>query len=241
MVTVGGNAIGRLFAEQRHRLCRQVSLSARPALPWRRRGKTAVLGVPGWAILVASLLAVATASGQLITATLSEPDAIIFSSREDSGLRFVASPVQPQARRRVVEGGSGAALPNPPRSVTDFLGSAATALAEAHSRNSKYPSDAGPFLDHFDPEMPGLAALRGDVGGLVAEASVSSVIEPVADEGDDLKRTLELDWILEINGYPTGHIMRRKIVKVTIEKRNDKQKAWKFTVFDPIDFFKPPS
>jgi hypothetical protein len=31
--------------------------------------------------------------------------------------------------------------------------------------------------------------------------------------------------------------MRRKIVTITLEKR---QKDWKFTSFDPIDFFKPP-
>jgi hypothetical protein len=54
----------------------------------------------------------------------------------------------------------------------------------------------------------------------------------VSDAGDDHKRTLELDWILQIEGQP----MRRKVVKVTIEKR---KKDWKFTAFDPIDFFKP--
>jgi hypothetical protein len=125
-----------------------------------------------------------------------------------------------------------AQLPKPPQSVIDFLASAATALSEAHSQDSSYPSDPGPFLDHFDSDMPGFGSLRGDVEGLVTEASVSSSIEPVSDAGDDHKRTLELDWILQIEGQP----MRRKVVKVTIEKR---KKDWKFTAFDPIDFFKP--
>jgi hypothetical protein len=137
--------------------------------------------------------------------------------------------VRPRKHRRVVSGSSGATLPTPPQYIMDFLGAAASALAEGH----RLPFDADPFLDTFDSAMPGYAALSGDVRGLLAEAGVASFIEPLTDVGDDRKRTLELDWILEMHGYP----MRRKIVTITLEKR---QKDWKFTSFDPIDFFKPP-
>ncbi len=119
-----------------------------------------------------------------------------------------------------------------PQSVVDFLASAASALSEAHSLRPSIASDAGPFLDHFDSDMPGFATLRDELEALVTEASVSSSIEIVSDEGNDGKRTLQLDWILQIEGQPT----RRKIINATIEKR---KKDWKFTALDPIDFFKP--
>jgi hypothetical protein len=131
-------------------------------------------------------------------------------------------------------GAAMAQLPQTPQDVVDFLASSANLLANAHSENSQYPSDAGPFLDRFDTSMPGYPELSGDVQGLVAQSSVSSSIEVVSDEGDARKRTLELDWIVQIPDQPT----RRKIVKVTIEKR---KKDWKFTRFEPIDLFRPPS
>ena len=61
---------------------------------------------------------------------------------------------------------------------------------------------------------------------------VGSSIEVVSDAGDDHKRTMELDWILQIEDQPT----RRKIIKVTIEKEKTN---WKFTSLEPIDFFRP--
>jgi hypothetical protein len=127
-----------------------------------------------------------------------------------------------------------AQLPQTPQSVIDFLAGAAGALSQAHSDDSAAPSDAGPFFDYFDSNMPEYSTLRGYVEALVAQAAVSSSIEVVTDSGDDKKRTLELDWVLQIQDQP----MRRRVVKVTIEKR---KKDWKFTALDPVDFFKPGS
>jgi hypothetical protein len=159
------------------------------------------------------------------------------STEPRSSVIYLGSTARPRKYRRVIEGSSGAMLLNPPPKIMDFLGVAAGARAEAHSQILRYPSAPIPFLDQFDSGMPGLAALTGDVRGLLAEASVASDIEPVTDEGDDQKRTLKLDWILKIRGDPTQYAMRRKIVTITVEKR---KKGWKFTAFDPIDFFKPP-
>jgi hypothetical protein len=135
----------------------------------------------------------------------------------------------------VMTGGMALAqLPQTPQSVVDFLASAAGALSQAHSDDSTIPSDAGRFFDHFDSNMPGLATLKGYVEGLVVQSDVSSSIELVSDVGDDRKRTLELDWVLQVQDQP----MRRRIVKVIIEKG---KKDWKFTSLEPIDFFKPGS
>lgn len=117
------------------------------------------------------------------------------------------------------------AMADSPEMVT-FLRSTASALAEAHDEHN-----AREFLDQFDHAMPGFATLRDEVEELVARAEVGSAIEIATESGDENQRTLELDWVLEIQDQQP----RRKVVKCTIEKRG---KGWKFTSLEPIDFFK---
>ena len=111
-----------------------------------------------------------------------------------------------------------------PKDVLNFIRTAAEALAN---------QDAGDFLSHFDPKMPGYGQLSSDVRSLLDRSEVSSSIEFVSDQGDARKRSLQLDWLLQIDQNPP----RRKIVKCEIEKRGTK---WKIVSFDPIGFFNPP-
>jgi hypothetical protein len=110
--------------------------------------------------------------------------------------------------------------------MVNFLRSTAAALAEAHDEH-----DTRAFLDQFDHSMPGFATLRDQVEELVARAEVGSAIEIATESGDENRRTLELDWVLEIQDQRP----RRKVVKCTVEKQG---KNWKFTRLEPIDFFK---
>jgi hypothetical protein len=112
-----------------------------------------------------------------------------------------------------------------PPDVVQFLRSTATALANAHDNGAQE------FLDHFDRSMPGFATLRDEVEALVARAEVGSTIDVVSDSGDNHRRRIELDWVLEIQDQAP----RRKVIKCTIEKRG---KSWKFTSLEPLDFFK---
>ena len=114
------------------------------------------------------------------------------------------------------------ALAEPPADVLKFLSSAAEALADGDPRA---------FLAKFDRKMPGYAALRDEIEGLLAAHEVGSTIEVVNDEGDNQKRTLELDWLLSI----TGVGQRRQIVKCKIEHQG---KEWKITALDPVEFLK---
>jgi hypothetical protein len=115
--------------------------------------------------------------------------------------------------------------------VVSFLHSTAAALANGHDGGSRGEPDIGPFLENFDPAMPGFTEFRGEIEELLTRAAVGTVIEVITDEGDEKKRALELDWLLEIEDQPP----RRKIVKCTIERVKG---AWKITALDPIDFFK---
>jgi hypothetical protein len=112
-----------------------------------------------------------------------------------------------------------------PADVIQFLRSTATVLADAHENG---PQE---FLDHFDRDMPDYAIFRGYLETLVARAEVGSAIDIVSDSGNEQKRVMELDWLLEIQDQAP----RRKIIKCTIEKRG---KNWKFTSIEPVDFFK---
>ena len=95
--------------------------------------------------------------------------------------------------------------------------------------------DADAFLDSFDPKMAEYEKLRDEIQDLFGTArEIGSTIDVITDEGDEQKRTLELDWLLKIdNAEP-----RRQIVKCQVEKRG---KKWKITALDPVEFFKAPA
>ena len=119
-----------------------------------------------------------------------------------------------------------------PPDVLSFLHALGTDLANAHPDPVNNPEgSARPFLDHFDPAMPGYAKLRDEVEDLTARGQVGSVIEIASDSGDERRRVMELDWVLEIENKPP----RRQLVKCTIGKKG---RSWKITEFAPVEFFK---
>jgi hypothetical protein len=108
-----------------------------------------------------------------------------------------------------------------------------TAAAEALVND-----DSASFLDSFDRNMPGYAALQDNVKGLLAAYNVGATIEEITDEGDDRKRTVELDWLLILSqkgATNSPQQTRRQVVKCTVERRG---KQWKITALEPLDFFK---
>jgi len=119
-----------------------------------------------------------------------------------------------------------------PPDVVDFLRALGTDLANAYPDPLNHPDrSAREFLDHFDPKMPGYEKLRDEVEELTTRAEVGSVIEVASESGDERRRVMELDWVLEIQDRSP----RRQLVKCTIEQ---KRKRWKIVSFDPINFFK---
>jgi murein L,D-transpeptidase YcbB/YkuD len=92
--------------------------------------------------------------------------------------------------------------------------------------------DADAFLDQFDSKMPQYEKLRDEIQDLFGAAQeIGSTIDVITDEGEDQKRTLELDWLLKIDNNDP----RRQIVKCQVEKQG---KKWKITALDPVEFFK---
>ncbi len=109
-----------------------------------------------------------------------------------------------------------------PKDVLDLFQSAAEALANNNARG---------FCDKFDRAWEGYRQLHDDIEDLLARAQVGSSIEIASDDGDDTKRTLELDWLLSIEGEQPRH----KIIKCRIEKQG---KKWKIVALEPAGFFR---
>jgi hypothetical protein len=114
--------------------------------------------------------------------------------------------------------------------VIDLFSSMAAALSEINVPQ---------FMDAFDKDMPDYDKLKTGATALVRQADVSSSVEPLSDEGDDTKRTVEFDWYLEIRSLlPDGPLVRRREV-VHCELRKEK-KHWKIVALKPIEFFGAP-
>jgi hypothetical protein len=117
----------------------------------------------------------------------------------------------------------------PPADVLELFREAAEALAN---------DDANTFLAKFDRNMTGYAALRDEIVGLLAAHDVGSTIEVVNDEGDDQKRSLDLDWLLVISEKNSANGQtetRRRVLKCQVERQG---KQWKITALEPLDFFR---
>ena len=113
--------------------------------------------------------------------------------------------------------------------INDLFGSAAAALVEVNVPK---------FMSVFEKNMPDYEKLKTEVETLTNQSEVSSSIEPIKNEGDARKRSVDLDWYLEIRSLlqdgPIVH--RREVIHCELEK--DK-KGWRIISLKPVDFFAP--
>jgi hypothetical protein len=116
------------------------------------------------------------------------------------------------------------------REVVDLITSAATGLSAGKPEV---------FLEAFDPAMPGYEKLSNAVTALVGAAEIECSIEVTSNEGDDVTRALELDWILRIDrrDHGAGSVHRQQTVKCSLRKTG---KNWRIVALEPLDFFDPP-
>jgi hypothetical protein len=121
-----------------------------------------------------------------------------------------------------------------------FLAATAVARAQAPAdvletlrmlADSLSQGDSDGFLAKFDYKMPGYQTLRNEIEVLSQTEGVGSAIEVLSDEGDNQKRALDLDWVLEI----ADERPRRDSVHCELEREG---KQWKIVKLDPVEFFK---
>ena len=120
---------------------------------------------------------------------------------------------------------------DPAQEVLDLVADAAASLSAG---------SVSQFLKAFDPAMEGYAKLRENVTGLVALGEVQSLIDPLEDEGDDRRRTVQFRWTLRLRrGEQSASFIRREqVVICKVEKQRGK---WRIVGLEPIEFFAPGS
>ena len=99
-------------------------------------------------------------------------------------------------------------------------------------------NNAEKFLAYLSPELK--TTLEADLRALLLRHEITSSISPLSNEGDDKKRSLELDWYVEIRarGNELAIERRRQNVRCVVEK--NAKKRWVVTAVAPADFFAPP-
>ncbi len=113
--------------------------------------------------------------------------------------------------------------------VVDLFASMASALSN---------DNAAGFMNGFDKNMPDYGKLRSSIEALIAQAEISSSIEPVKDEGDEAKRSVDLDWTLQIRSREASGplVERRQTVHADLVKQ---KRRWRIVSITPLDFFEP--
>jgi hypothetical protein len=92
--------------------------------------------------------------------------------------------------------------------------------------------EIGAIMAHFDRAMPGYERIHRDIAALSGR-DVGCSIVILKDDGDQRRRALELDWILEVSGS-----RRRVTVQAGIEPRGGRR--WIITSLQPLDLFALP-
>ncbi len=115
--------------------------------------------------------------------------------------------------------------------VWDVVATMAAALAE--------PNDAA-FMQPISKSFPQHGLVQRQVTALVQANDVVSSISLVSNEGDDQRRTIEVDWYLEIQPRAPGGSLnrRRENVKLSLTKTG---KRWMITSLSPVEFFAIPN
>ena len=113
--------------------------------------------------------------------------------------------------------------------IVDLFASMAAGLSD---------SNVPEFMKACDKDMPGYGELKGGITALMNQAEIASSVEPIKDEGDDTKRTVDLDWYLQVRSrMPDGPIVnRREVVHCDLRKEG---KHWKIVSLQPLELFAP--
>jgi len=96
--------------------------------------------------------------------------------------------------------------------------------------------NAAEFMAAFDRDMPDYDKLKARIGALLDAAEIGSDIELVKDDGNESRRSVDLDWYLEVKSRAAGGPVLRRRQIVHCDLRKDK-KHWRIISISPLDFF----
>lgn len=113
--------------------------------------------------------------------------------------------------------------------LADVLAGMTGALADA---------DAGAFLQPIDKKCPAYDTLSSYIPELLRQGTISSAIEFLKNDGDERRRSVQLDWYLEIHSEdPAGPVTRRRVVVDCIFEKQGR--SWRIVSLSPVSLFAP--
>ncbi len=118
----------------------------------------------------------------------------------------------------------------PPQDIVALFSGMATALSE---------SNPAAFLSFLDRGMKDYHKLEAYVTALTTQAEVSCSVEFLTDDGDEAKRTVMVDWFLQITSRQDSGPLERRRENVTCQLTRNK-KSWKVMSLEPVELFRPP-
>ena len=94
------------------------------------------------------------------------------------------------------------------------------------------------FIAPFDRDMPDYDKLKARIGALLDEAELAADLEFIKDDGDLIRRSVDLDWYLEIRSKAAAAVVLRRRQVVHCDLRKEKN-HWRIFSISPLDFFAP--
>ena len=118
----------------------------------------------------------------------------------------------------------------PPEHIIALFSAMATALSESNS---------AAFLKPIDRGMKDYNKLAAYVVALTTQAEVTCSVEFLKDEGDEAKRSVTVDWFLQISSRQDSGPLERRRENVTCQLTRNK-KSWTVMSLEPVELFRPP-
>jgi hypothetical protein len=126
------------------------------------------------------------------------------------------------------------------REAWDAVSGAAMDLQMASRRaDGREENDLPNLLARFDRGMAGYAQLEANLTALTSIWLVEPALQLMSNEGDDDRRSLEIDWTMTLTNPLDGgrSVRKEETVKCVVEKRG---KRWLIVAFAPLEFLAPP-
>jgi len=126
------------------------------------------------------------------------------------------------------------------REAWDAISGVAMELQIASRRADGREEDNLPnLLARFERTMAGYAQLEVNLRALTSIWLVEPALQLTSNEGEDDRRSLEIDWAMTLtNPHDGGRSLRKQeTVKCVVEKRG---KQWLIAAFTPLELLAPP-
>jgi hypothetical protein len=126
------------------------------------------------------------------------------------------------------------------REAWDAISGAAMDLQLASRRaDGREENNLANLLARFDRAMPGYAQLEANLTALTSIWLAEPALQLMSNEGDDDRRSLEIDWIMTLTNPLDGgrSVRKEETVKCVVEKHG---KRWLIAALAPLEFLAPP-